>query len=172
MYIFFAAAVVLRIASIGNLTAENADYQSDTRYLTIGETRGMIYDRNMKPLVNRAFHTMLTVNPTEDAMTVLKTELTEEDYAVVSAKAKTGRPFLFACDYYSGDCADIKITVVYDRYSDTDVAAHLIGYLDSEGNGVCGAEKAFEKILRENSGSVGIRYKSDANGKILGGNGF
>ncbi len=172
LYIFFAAAVVLRIASIGNLTAEEADYQSDTRYLTIGETRGMIYDRNMKPLVNRAFHTMLAVNPTADAMEVLKTELTEDDYSVVSAKAKTGRPFLFVCDYYSGDCADIKTTVVYDRYSDSDVAAHLIGYLDSEGNGVCGAEKAFEKILRENSGNSGVRYKSDANGKILGGNGF
>ncbi len=112
---------------------------------------------------------MLVVNPTEEAIAVLKEELTAEDYEKIRIKAEYGNPFMFECDYYGGWCDDIITTIVYERYSSSDVAAHIIGYLDSEGNGVCGIEKAYEDVLDECSGSFGIRYVADANGKMLGG---
>lgn len=168
-YMIFTVAVVLQVFQTGKTEAESADFHNNTRYLTVGQTRGMIYDRNMKPLVNREFHTMLVVNPTAEAVAVLKQELTAEDYEKIRLKAEYGNPFMFVCDYYGGWCDDIITTIVYERYSSSDVASHIIGYLDSEGNGVCGIEKAYEDLLDEYSGSFGIRYVADANGKMLGG---
>lgn len=140
--------------------------------MTVGQTRGMIYDRNMKPLVNRETHTVLIVNPTEDAMTALKEQLSADEYVTAQGNAETGRPFLFQCDNYNGECADIEEVIVYDRYSESDTAVHLIGYLDSAGNGVSGIEKAFDSLLKEYSGTFSVRYNADASGKVLGGMGL
>ena len=169
LYAVLTVAVVFQTLQTGKTEVGKADFHNNTRYINVGQTRGMIYDRNMKPLVNREFHTMLVVNPTEEAMSVLKEELTAGDYEKIRLKAEYGNPFMFVCDYYGGWCDDIITTIVYERYSASDVATHLIGYLDSEGNGVCGAEKSYESLLDEYSGSFGIRYVADANGKMLGG---
>lgn len=169
LYMIFTVAVIFQVLQTGIKESENADFHNNTRFLSAGQSRGMIYDRNMKPLVNREFHTMLVVNPTAEAMAVLKEELNAEDYEKICIKAEYGNPFMFVCDYYGGWCDDIITTIVYGRYSSSDVAEHIIGYLDSEGNGVCGVEKAYEDVLDECSGSFGIRYVADANGKMLGG---
>ena len=172
IFVLLSASIVLRIAYISDSMYSEADSQTSTRLLTVGQTRGMIYDRNMQPLVNREMHTMLVVNPTADAMDTLKTQLTDEDYLKASSLAENGKPFVFQCDFYSGDCDDIKDVIVYDRYCENDSAVHLIGYIDSEGNGVCGIEKAFDSLLKENSGTFSVRYKSDATGKMLRGISF
>ena len=172
VFVLLSASIVLRIAYLSDSIYAETASQTSTRLLTVGQTRGMIYDRNMQPLVNREMHTMLVVNPTADAMNTLKTQLTDEEYAKASALAENGKPFVFQCDFYSGDCDDIKDVIVYDRYSEKDNAVHLVGYIDSDGNGVCGIEKAFDSLLKENSGTFSVRYKSDATGKMLRGINF
>ena len=135
----------------------------------MGQTRGMIYDRNMKPLVNREIHTVLVVNPTAEAVSVLKEQLSEDDFSELYEKAKHGKPFLFECDIYNGDCDDIIAVTSYNRYSGNDTAVHLIGYLDSDGNGISGIEKAFDSVLKEYSGAFSVRYNADASGRTLSG---
>ncbi len=168
-YVLLAAAVIFRVGFINSDVAENADVQKNTRLLTVGSTRGMIYDRNFLPLVNREMHTVLTVTPTDEAMKELERVLTAEDYKKIQSKVSDSRPFVFACDYYNGNCEDIIPQVIYERYSDTDVATHIIGYTDYEGNGVDGTEKAYDSILRNHSGSYSVRYSVDAYGNCLGG---
>ena len=129
----------------------------------------MIYDRNMKPLVNRELHTVLVVNPTADAVSVLEEQLTGDDFSEISENIKKGKPFLVECDAYNGDCDDIIPVTVYERYAENDTATHIIGYLDSEGNGVSGIEKAFDGLLKEYSGSFSVRYNADASGRTLSG---
>lgn len=168
----FFAAMLFRIAGISYNMASDVSSQKSSRLLTVGQTRGMIYDRNMKPLVNREFRRVLVVNPTSEAMSVLEKVLTAEDFEKARMNAKSGKPFLFECDTYSGECDDIEEVIVYDRYSESDTAVHLIGYLDSEGNGISGIEKAFDSLLKEHSGSFSVRYNADASGKVLGGMGL
>ena len=172
IFTLLSSAILLRIAYISDSIYAETGSQISSRMITVGQTRGLIYDRNMKLLVNREFHTMLVVNPTADAMSELKTQLSEKDYERALKSAESGKPFLFECDSYSGDCDDIKAQIVYDRYSDDDNAVHLIGYIDSEGNGVSGIEKAFDSVLKEYSGSFSVRYKADASGKMLSGISF
>lgn len=169
IFTMISAAILFRIAYISDSVYSGAASQKSSRLLTVGQTRGMIYDRNMHFLVNREMHTVLIINPTADAMTVLKQQLTAEDYEKVQENAKAGKPFLFECDTYSGECEDITDVIVYERYSDSDNAVHLIGYLDSDGNGVSGIEKAFDSVLKEYSGTFSIRYNADATGKALSG---
>ena len=166
------SSMLFRIAYISETMSAQADSQKSSRLVTVGQTRGMIYDRNMKPLVNREMHRMLIVNPTADAMAVLEDQLQPDEYANAQENAETGRPFLFQCDNYNGECADIEEVIVYDRYSESDTAVHLIGYLDSAGNGVGGIEKAFDSLLKEYSGTFSVRYNADASGKVLGGMGL
>lgn len=129
----------------------------------------MIYDRNMKPLVNREVHTVLIVNPTAEAIAVLEEQLTKDEFIKFYEKAKQGKPFLVECDTYNGDCDDIIAVTVYDRYTENDTAVHIIGYLDSDGNGVSGIEKAFDSVLKEYSGNFSARYNADASGRTLSG---
>ena len=107
-------AMLFRIAYISETLSAQADSQKSSRLVTVGQTRGMIYDRNMKPLVNREMHRMLIVNPTADAMAVLEDQLQPDEYAKAQENAKTGRPFLFQCDTYNGECEDIADVVVYE----------------------------------------------------------
>ena len=169
IFTLLSAAIIFRIAYISDSLHSETAAQTSTRMLNAGQTRGMIYDRNMKLLVNRECHTMLIVNPTENAMAELSTQLNDEEYLIAVRSAESGKPFLFECDSYSGDCDDIKTIIVYDRYSDDDNAVHLIGYVDSDGNGVSGIEKAFDSLLKEYSGSFSVRYKAGASGRMLSG---
>lgn len=170
--IVFSCTLILRIAIINNsIGTETATTQS-TRRIYVSDSRGMIYDRNMQPLVNREFNTVLAVDPTNEAMECLQEQLTSEEYALAMEKSKNGTPFLLECENYNGDCDDIVSMNVYRRYSSDDVATHIIGYTDSQGKGVAGVENSFDALLNENSGTLSIRYVADATGKVLKGNGI
>ncbi len=174
---FFAivACCCVLVAKIGLLSVSQYSEVGTTqsvRRIEVASTRGMIYDRNMIPLVNRDFSTVLAIDPTENALTVLSEYLSDEEYAQISEKSKTGKPFLFFVDSYSGVSDDIIDMTVYNRYSSDDVAPHIIGYLDSEGNGVSGIEKAFESLMDKNSGTLWVRYSASATGIMLRGQAF
>lgn len=169
IYVLFFGTVTVQIASLNASVTEDALVVKSSRLIGIGTTRGMLYDRNSVPLVNRSIQTVLAVKPTAEAVAELEKVLTGSDFLSVSALLERGQPFVFGCDYYDGDCEDIIPLEIYDRYSESDVATHLIGYVDSEGNGVTGLESAFGSLLGENSGTLGFRYFTDAEGKWLGG---
>jgi len=56
----------------------------------------------------------------------------------------------------------------YIRYSNSQLARHIIGYTDSDNRGVSGIEKSFNDILYTGKSSC-IRFSSDANGRIISG---
>lgn len=172
IFALLSAAMLYRIAYISDTVSSEAASQKSSRLLEVGQTRGMIYDRNMIPLVNREAHTMLAVNPTDDAMETLRSQLDANEYEDICKYAVSGKPFLLQLDGYSGECEDIIDFIVYNRFAKNDSAVHLIGYLDSEGNGVSGIEKAFDSLLDEYSGTVSVRYDADVSGRVLSGMGF
>lgn len=167
-----SVALVFRVAVINETLYSDAAVSQSTRRIQVASSRGMIYDRNMSALVNREEKTVLAVDPTSKALECLKNELSDEEYAVVLENAAKGTPFLVECNSYSGECDDIIPMTVYERYSSSDTAALTIGYLDSEGNGVTGIEKAFDGLLNEYSGVLSVRYSADSYGRMLKGDSF
>ncbi len=167
-----SAGLLAKIASVSVSEYSDASVSKGARVLNISQSRGMIYDRNMTPLVNTEMHTALVINPTFEAREYLKNALSENEYKTLEPSLQGGRPFVTVCDSYTGECGDIISLITYDRYSENDTAQHIIGYLDSEGKGVSGIEKSFDNFLTENSGSLSVRYYASSGGSALSGKGF
>lgn len=164
-----SASLVFRIAYISDVYSVDVDSQKSTRLLNVASTRGMIYDRNMIPLVNTVMHKTLFVNPTESAADYLENNLSDNEYEKIKEKLNKGIPFVFRCDSYNGTHDDITELSVYDRYEENPPVLHLTGYTDYEGKGVSGIEKDSEELLSEYSGSLSVRYNVSSSGKMLGG---
>ena len=164
-----SASLVFRIAYISEIYSVDADSQKSTRLLNVASTRGMIFDRNMIPLVNTVTHKALFINPTDSAVKYLENNLSDEEYEKIKEKLKKGNPFVFTSDSYDGIHDDITELTVYERYEENPPAVHLTGYTDYEGKGVSGIEKDFDGLLSEYSGSLSVRYNVSSYGKMLGG---
>lgn len=122
-----------------------------------GVRRGDIYDVNGKKLVNNSEYNAVAVMPRDEEKMAAHLNVSQkaelENGEAVIAKTDCG-------DDISG-CASVKM---HERYA-SDMAAHIIGYCDDTGHGICGIEQAFDEYLY--GGRVGFRFKRDANGDVL-----
>lgn len=169
--IFFAfmlifSALLCKIIMIQNSNLSKiASNQSNTEVL-LCETRGYIYDRNLLPLVN---------------------DSCENYTAFIKNDDITSYPFLFTDNeevkYKNGICYAVNNSIetdderfvnyaVINRYNEESLCAHIIGYTDSDGYGVSGIEKAFDRILDDASGSLSLNFTVDGNGKAIIGSGL
>ena len=67
--------------------------------------------------------------------------------------------------------SDFKFNIPL-RYSDNQLAEHIIGYTDIDGEGVTGIEKDFNNYLKNIKNNIKIKYFTDAQGRILKGKGI
>jgi len=156
--------VRLSVLGQGENLAQAAARQS-TSLLELGNSRGTIYDRHGKPLVNRGLQTALAVSPTPEGMEVLREALPREELAGALEVLRQGRPMVVRSARWlpvpSGKgVAAFRLPV---RYTEDQLAVHLLGYVDEGGHGVAGIEKGYDDLLREMGGSVYARYFVDAN---------
>lgn len=54
------------------------------------------------------------------------------------------------------------------RYSSSNIAQHLIGYTDSDGNGITGIEKALDSYLKDKGEKITLSFNVNGNGIIYG----
>lgn len=124
------------------------------REIELGVSRGYIYDRNLSPLVNDSEKNVVCAVMPDGTGKNKNLYVTYES----EVEAQEG-PF----------CKNIK---VLNRYADDLLCSHIIGYVDSEGRGVCGIEKSFDKILNDTAGRIGMRYTVNGHGQAIAGNGI
>lgn len=146
---------------------EAANLQS-TYKLNVTYSRGMIYDCNMNPLVNQTVQKVASIAPTIEVVAYLNSEMAEGDYSSFSAELESGKPFLLEVDK-DLEFEGIEMFNIPVRYSTDQLASHIIGYLDSEGNGVAGAELAMNDVLGSNMGEISVYYQVDAMGRAIAG---
>lgn len=155
-----------RIFGIIN-TPELASAQTDIRVRELAEKRGTIYDKNGYPLVNRETNTIVCAIPN-----------TQTSVAIAKLKGKAFTEDTLLKGYFTtfslneGETIEptdnIKLFETKKRYSDN-VALHILGYLDGDGNGVCGVEKYFENEIKNADGKLSVAYSADAFGRMLTG---
>lgn len=144
---------------------EIVSVQSDIRVRELGAKRGTIYDKNGEPLVNRTTETTVcTIPSTETNITIRN--LKGEDFAEQTVMKGYLTTFKLDEGQTVTQNGNIKTFEIYKRYTDN-VALHLLGYCDSEGNGVCGVEKYFENEIKKADGTLEIAYSADAFGRVL-----
>lgn len=169
IYIFIIFCLIFGMTGIKILDIQRGAYSlvADVQFSkvqTIGETRGYIYDRNFNPLVNcnKKEKYVVLVNPANKLFLsdYLGIELNDGVCLEIDSKGNLTETE-FMKKYY-------KI----ERYSDEDLCVHITGYVNSDGTGICGIEKAFDKILSDAKGKLQIKYDKSGNDKALAGSGI
>ena len=174
-YFLFCIVLMSLVLRLYALTAGGyksvSSYAGGGKTLILGETRGMIYDRNLSPLVNSQCKYLACVLPTREGIAAISEKLDESELEVYKAQLERGSLVTFITPS-SGDyagCADIAVIPVYERYTPV-TAQHIIGYLSPDGTeGACGAELTFNELLKGYSGTVSAHYTTDALGRVLSG---
>ncbi len=157
-------ALMLRIGYINFSDYYSASNTQTKRTLTIGTSRGKIYDRNMSPLVDRESELIAAVTPVVGSYEFLKSY---SDFSSMKEKIEKGYPFTVRVSKKIEN-EFIRTFSVPVRYSGEMLATHLIGYVDSKGtNGVTGIERVYDSTLKKYSGSLSVTFEADAKGRVL-----
>lgn len=127
--------------------------------------RAEIYDRNMRPLTGVESETMALALPGDSSYAKLYRSLTPKAAAELYAK-QLYSPVLVSAE-------NVKIPEgIYTctrekRYFETPIAVHLIGYLDGDGNGASGIEKAYNDLLAAGGDKTSLNCAVTAAGGLI-----
>lgn len=159
----------MRIASIINSGEYNdASVRQSAYTITVCESRGTVYDRNMVKLTNSEIYFMGTAgyhsSPAQLSLALKETAANPE---LALNMAQKNKPFIFeaVCEYNNNG---VLCFPIYKRYGN--VACHLIGYPSTATkSGYTGLEASFSSVLDKYSGSINVTYSVDATGRNLSG---
>ena len=166
LFCFCFSLLMLRVASINFSAFSETGNTGGTRTVVVGRTRGKIYDRNLKLLVDNEEKLIAAVTPALGSTQYL---YLMKDKSYAEKMINNGQPFV--CEVNERVSNEfIRSFSVPVRYSQEQTAVHLIGYLSSDGeNGLSGIERAYNDILREGSGELTVSFEVDAKGRVLAG---
>lgn len=145
--------------------AELVSAQPHIRVRELGNKKGTIYDRNGKALTNRKTKTIICAKPTAEN-SVLISKIKGNKFAKDTILKGFFTSFTTKKSNQITESESIKKFDIFERYSDN-VALHLIGYQDIDGNGITGVEKHFQNEINVHKGSLSVAYSSDALGRML-----
>ncbi len=147
-----------------------ANYISSHYKTVILDTLRMpIIDCNGAPVVNRKCENFVVSKPTEKAVSFLYENLSSSEFDVIATPLLQG-----SIGYVNiGDksveldsaCATLKKFV---RYGENPLAVHLIGYVNSDGDGVSGIERCFNSLLKTDI-NLSAGFLCDVNGEFVDG---
>ena len=136
--------------------------------LDVSKARGTIYDCNLVPLTGTVKRRMAAIAPTIETIGALDSA-TEGKYRDRLALAlEDGKPFTLPIDRYVKD-PNVDLFNVPLRYEPDQPAPHVVGYLDSMGQGASGMELAMNDALSRSGGEISVYYQVDALGRVIAG---
>lgn len=144
---------------------------SNTRSITLSSSRGMIYDCNMKKLVNSEGETVTVCLPSTAALNAISPYVTESEKDQIYKNMTDGKVSVIKTVKQFNE-SDIKSVAITNRYAKNQPCVHLIGHLDDSGSGAAGLEKAYDSFLSSQSGNLNAVWGADAMGRILYGGGI
>lgn len=169
--LFGLAVMVLsmQIMLLGSGYVRPASSVQNSTSVLMCSTRGCIYDRNFRPLVNEERELIAAVHPDVSALQAVSAVLSSEDKDYVYQNFKKGRVTAVPVSA-AVQTRGVQTLSVVKRYSDREpIAPQLIGYLNGDGEGVCGLEKCYDKLLRKAGGTLRAKCGVDAQGRLLEG---
>lgn len=142
----------------------NATYK-----LKVASVRGKIYACNLEPLVNTQRNTIAAVFPKDSTPAILSRLISSEKINEILPLLQNKKPFCLPMQNNDSHIHsdDIQYFKIPKRYCDNQLAPHILGYLNSDGEGVSGIEKSFNQYLNESKGTIELKYKMNALGKLV-----
>lgn len=165
--LFAMSGVMARLHTIAHThDAEAADAQSSLT-VTVASMRGTLYDRNLRPLTNLGVRHVGSAIGTPTALTALSAAYGEE-WDTLRPRLETGKPVVLSSESVLPLAQGILQFTVPDT-KDSGTAAHILGYVDASGHGVCGAQYALDDVLTAATGTLDVTYRTDGAGRVLSG---
>lgn len=159
--------LVLNMAIIVIETEISPSSQStNARSIVLSTSRGMIYDCNMKRLVNNSSSYVTVCLPTTDAFDSISKTVTEEEKTNIYENMTAGKVSILATAEIFNE-PHLKSIEITDRYSYNQPCVHLIGHLNENGEGAIGLEKTYENYLSQQVGELRAIWGVDALNHIL-----
>lgn len=160
----------LRMAYLQNSESLQQAAVSQRSYtLDVGITRGQIYDRNLLGMVNQVKKTQAAILPMpENTQAVLNSVLPQQRSSVLE-QLKNRLPFVTTLTDSTLKMDGVTLIPTVERYPEKQLAAHVLGYVNGDGEGVSGIEKAYNDYLKQAEKTVQARYTLDGLGNPIGG---
>lgn len=164
LFIIFASTLFLRLYTLSTnpFLVETASTHSGFK-LEAGKTRGNIYDCNFKKLVGEETKQLVAVLPSAEGIKTLSPYLTPEKNKEAIEKSKSMKPYFIElpeAEIFNKNAVTLEVPV---RYSANQLCPHIIGYIDSQGKGVMGIEKAYDDLLNKNSEEISVSCARTSN---------
>lgn len=168
--LFLFSGIIVRLYTLTEQGyAEVAEAQS-TVTVTLANSRGTIYDRNLTALTNAKDRYAASVIAMPSALAALSSVYDDEAWADLSGRLSSGKPAVITSSSPLPLAEGIVQFTVPQRYDDNGLAAHVLGYVGDDGvHGVCGVEYALDGILDSAAGNLSVTYQTDGTGTVLPG---
>lgn len=161
--------LVLQLASIGMGGYASSATQNNSMTVEVSRLRGGIYDYKGRLLVNTDYDYIAAAKPSASALEALRPFLDEQTLNALTERMQKGYPVTTKVYTEEIRNEDVLVVRAKKRYGTAQIAAHLIGYCDAQGEGVAGLEKSYNALLGSSTQSKTICFAADANGRILTG---
>ena len=135
--------------------------------LEVYRSRGMIYDCNGVPLVNRSAKTLGAVMPGPGSALVLRNLFPSREAWL--ERMESGRPFVLELPDRGLAAPGLTAFEAPVRYGEGQLAVQTIGYIGGDKTGVAGVERACDSILRQGGETLKVSYEVNALGQVLSG---
>lgn len=137
------------------------DQQYKEMYITDG--RAKITDNNFKKITNTQTQLKALVTSKESDLQAIFEALRDKDKGKFYEKIEKNKSFVVDVN------RPIENELIFEgtnRYTDFNIAQHLIGYTNAEGEGISGIEKAFDKELQNSSPRLVLNMEVNGYGDI------
>ena len=165
-FVVVMAGLGVRIINISENTVQ-ARKTVSTKSIDLVTLKGTVYDCNLKPITNAESDIYIAAKPSNEAAALLKTVLSSDVFESVKERMSKGKPVAVKSEKAIESTENIKCIYVPKRYGESPFACHIIGYLNGEGDGVSGIEKAYNTLLSAEIKTPKVRFSADANGRAL-----
>ena len=136
--------------------------------IVIDTLRYPFYDCNSESLVNNGYKLFAAFKPDIAVAEKLYGFTDRKELEKVTTAIKNGAPSYCAVDKPVPDDDNIICLKKYVRYSASQPAVHLLGYINGDGEGVSGLEKAFNNFLVSDT-ELYASFPCDASGRVIHG---
>ena len=166
--LFALSGILVKLMDLTTGEAFETSGNRSTVTATVATVRGTVYDRYLKKLTNAEQHYVASVIATPEAMAALSQSLPRAEWEAVSEQLQNGKPVILTSESPFPLANGIRQFMTTQRYTNTQPAAHTIGYLGDDGlHGACGIEQAFDTALYAATGNITVTYQTDGTGNVL-----
>ncbi len=148
-----------------NEAYKEAAFNQQSRYVEFEQGRGNFYDSEFRQLTGVTYNNVGLVAPTEESYRTLFNSIQDEDKEEFYHSIQQSMPFLMDLPYSTD--FDSYVYLQSQRYLTQPIATQLIGYIDEDGNGVAGFEKAFDDVLKTGGNAEQLYCAVSATGEFI-----